>query len=46
MAVYDLYLALVMVIEISYRGYSSDHEAWVCDLCDRAWLRCAEHFGT
>jgi hypothetical protein len=40
MALYDLYLALVMVIEVAYRGYGPKHEAWVRGLCDQALAAC------
>jgi aminoglycoside phosphotransferase (APT) family kinase protein len=40
MALYDLYLALVMVIEVAYRGYGAEHEAWVRGFCDRALASC------
>jgi hypothetical protein len=36
MALYDLYLALILVIESTYRNYSPDHEAWARAFCDRA----------
>jgi aminoglycoside phosphotransferase (APT) family kinase protein len=40
MALYDLYLALVMVIEVAYRSYGAEHEAWVRGLCDQALASC------
>jgi aminoglycoside phosphotransferase (APT) family kinase protein len=36
MALYDLYFALVMVIEVAYRGFGPDHDAWVRGVCDQA----------
>ena len=36
MALYDLYLALILVIESTYRNYSPDHDAWARAFCDRA----------
>jgi hypothetical protein len=40
LALYDLYLALVMVIEVAYRGYGPEHEAWVRGVCDQALVSC------
>lgn len=40
MALYDLYLALVMVTEVAYRGYGAEHEAWVRGLFDQALAAC------
>jgi aminoglycoside phosphotransferase (APT) family kinase protein len=38
-ALYDLYLALVMVVEVAYRGFGPDHEAWVRGELDKVLLR-------
>jgi hypothetical protein len=40
LTLYDLYLALVMVIEVAYRGYGPEHEAWVRGICDQALVSC------
>ena len=40
MALYDLYLGLVMVIEVAYRGFGADHDAWVRGVCDQALAAC------
>jgi aminoglycoside phosphotransferase (APT) family kinase protein len=40
LALYDLYLALVMVIEVAYRGYGPEHEAWVRGICNQALVSC------
>ena len=40
LALYDLYLALVMVIEVAFRGYGTEHEAWVRGFCNRALASC------
>lgn len=42
MTLYDLYLALVMVIEVAYRGYGTEHEKWVRSICDLALVSCDE----
>jgi aminoglycoside phosphotransferase (APT) family kinase protein len=41
LALYDLYLALVMLIESTYRQYGAEHKAWARDLCERALAACA-----
>jgi aminoglycoside phosphotransferase (APT) family kinase protein len=40
LALYDLYLALVMVVEVAYRGYGPEHDAWVRGICDQALVSC------
>jgi aminoglycoside phosphotransferase (APT) family kinase protein len=40
MALYDLYLALVMVVEVAYRGFGPEHDAWVRGFCNQALAIC------
>lgn len=40
MVLYDLYLALILVVEVAYRGYGPDHDAWVRSICDQALASC------
>jgi aminoglycoside phosphotransferase (APT) family kinase protein len=42
MALYDLYLALVMVVEVAYRSFGANHDAWVRGLCDQALVVCED----
>jgi len=36
LALYDIYLGLVLVIETAYRNYGEPHRIWVCCVCDQA----------
>jgi aminoglycoside phosphotransferase (APT) family kinase protein len=40
LALYELYLALVMVVEVAYRGFDAGHEAWTRDYLDQAMVAC------
>jgi aminoglycoside phosphotransferase (APT) family kinase protein len=42
LALYDLYLALVMLVETAFRGYGPDHIAWTRGHCAQAWAAVAE----
>lgn len=46
LALYDLYLALVMVIEVAYRNFPPDHEAWTRTQLAQALSRCQNILGT
>lgn len=40
LALYDLYLDLVMVIEVYFRGFGKEHEAWTRANLARSWELC------
>jgi aminoglycoside phosphotransferase (APT) family kinase protein len=40
MVLYDLYLALIIVVEVAYRGYGPDQDAWARSICDQALVAC------
>jgi len=40
LALYELYLALVMIIEAVYRQYGAEHKVWTRDFCVRALAAC------
>jgi aminoglycoside phosphotransferase (APT) family kinase protein len=40
LALYELYLALVMLIEATYRQYGTEHKAWAHGFCERALAAC------
>lgn len=42
LALYDLYLALVMLVEVAYRGFGAEHGAWTRGNCVQALEACAK----
>lgn len=40
LALYELYLALVMLIEATFRQYGKEHKAWTRNFCEKALVAC------